>query len=80
MDIDYEPPKHNATDEEIQHIFQSAKVIAVVGLSRHPKADSYLVASYLQDHGYRIIPVHRKAKEILNEKSYLSLEDIPEKI
>ncbi|MCK5179934.1 MAG: CoA-binding protein [Candidatus Omnitrophica bacterium] len=80
MDKNYDVPEYNATDEDIRRIFQSSKVIAVVGLSRHHEADSYRVASYLQEHGFRIIPVRLKAKEILNEKSYASLEEVPEKI
>jgi len=80
MDADYELPKHNASDEEIQRIFQTAKVIAVVGLSRQHDKDSYQVASYLQEHGFRIVPVNPKTHEILNEKSYARLEDIPEKV
>ena len=80
MNMDYELPKHNASDKEIRDIFRFAKVIAVVGLSRHHEAPSYKVASYLQEHGFRIIPVHPKAKEILNETVYSRLEDAPEKI
>ncbi len=80
MDADYELPKHNVSDEDLQHILQTARVIAVVGLSRNHEADSYQVASYLQEHGYRIIPVHPRVKEILNEKCYDRLEDIPEKV
>ena len=79
MDADYEAPKHNASDDDIQHIFQSAKAIAVVGLSRHHEADSYRVAAYLQEHGFRIIPVHPKVKKILDEECYDCLEDVPEK-
>ena len=80
MDTDYELPKHNASDEDIQQIFRSAKVIVIVGLSRNHEADSYRVASYLQEHGFRIIPVHPKVKEILSEKCYDRLEDVHEKI
>ena len=80
MTIEYELPKHNASEEDIHHVFQTAKVIAVVGLSRTHEAPSYRVASYLQEHGYRIIPVRPKSRYILDEKCYPRLEDVPEKI
>ena len=54
--------------------------MAVVGLSRNPAKDSYGVAQYLQSEGYRIIPVNPFADEILGEKCYKSLLDIPETI
>ncbi|MCY0878831.1 MAG: CoA-binding protein [Firmicutes bacterium] len=64
----------------IEEILQRSRTIAVVGLS--PKSDrpSYRVAQYLQQHGYRIIPVHPKADVILGEKVYARLEEIPEPI
>ena len=80
MDENYELPKHNASDEVLRKIFQSAHVIAVVGLSTHHDRPSYQVASYLKERGYWIIPVNPKAQEILNETSYPRLEDVPEKI
>jgi predicted CoA-binding protein len=80
MDKNYNMPEYNANDEDMWRMFQTVKTIAVVGLSRSQKADSYRVATYLREHGYRIIPVKPKAKEILNEKVYATLEEIPEKI
>ena len=80
MDENYELSKYNVSKEDIHEIFQKVKVIAVVGLSRNHEADSHMVAFYLQDHGYRVIPVYPKVKEILNEKCYDRLEDIPEKV
>ena len=56
------------------------KTIAVVGLSRHHEQDSYKVASYLQERGYWIIPVNPNAQEILGEKCFRSLKEIPVKI
>jgi hypothetical protein len=53
------------------------KVIAVVGLSKEPEKDSHRVSAYLKQHGYRIIPVNPFADEVLGEKSYKSLLDIP---
>ena len=56
------------------------KVIAVVGLSKEPEKDSHRVSAYLKQHGYRIIPVNPFADEVLGEKSYTSLLDIPPEI
>jgi predicted CoA-binding protein len=65
---------------EIREILTKYKVIAVVGLSREPDKDSYRVSAYLKRHGFRIIPVNPFANEILGEKSYKSLLDIPAEI
>jgi predicted CoA-binding protein len=54
--------------------------VAVVGLSRDPDKTSYRVAQYLQSAGYRIIPVNPFVDEVLGEKSYKSLLDVPEAI
>ncbi|MEM1525199.1 MAG: CoA-binding protein [Nitrososphaerales archaeon] len=56
------------------------KTIAIVGLSRDPNKDSYKVAEYLKANGYHIIPINPFADEILGEKCYKSLLDIPEDI
>jgi uncharacterized protein len=76
-----ETPLENATSEEIREILKSAKVIAVVGLSDKPDRDSYHVAEYLQKAGYRVIPVNPVLKaDVLGEKPYANLRDVPEKI
>lgn len=75
-----EMPLSNATSEEIRAILTEAKTIAVVGLSDKPDRDSYRVAEYLQRAGYRIIPVNPAIREVLGEKAYASLRDVPEKI
>ncbi len=59
---------------------RTSKTIAVVGLSANPARPSHEVAAYLQRVGYRIIPVNPKEKEILGEKAYARLEDVPEKV
>lgn len=56
------------------------KTIAVVGLSKEPEKDSRRVSAFLKQHGYRIIPVNPFADEVLGEKSYKSLLDIPVEI
>ncbi len=54
--------------------------IAVVGLSPNPDRDSYRVSRYMQQQGYRIIPVNPMTEEVLGEKSYPDLESVPEPI
>ena len=65
---------------QIEDILKKYKVIAVVGLSKEPGKDSHRVSAYLKQHGYRIIPVNPSSDEILGEKSYKSLLDIPPEI
>jgi predicted CoA-binding protein len=75
-----EMPLHNASREEVRALLRGARTVAVVGLSDKPQRDSYHVAAYLQQHGYRIIPVNPAVTEVLGEKAYARLEDVPEKI
>jgi predicted CoA-binding protein len=63
---------------EREAILKEVKTIAVVGLSPRPDRESYGIAKYLRDHGYRIIPVNPTAEKILGEKSYPDLGAIPE--
>jgi len=67
-------------DQEIINIIKESKTIAMVGMSTDPNKDAHRIPKYLKDVGYRIIPVNPNAKEILGEKSYPSLEEIPFKI
>jgi len=62
---------------DIRTLLKSAATIAVLGLSPKPGRDSYRVAAYLKDQGYRIIPVRPAQKEILGEPAYDSLTAIP---
>jgi hypothetical protein len=75
-----EIPLLNASSEEVRALLKDAHTIAVVGLSDKPDRDSYHVAAYLQKQGYRIIPVNPAVSEVLGEKAYPSLRDVPEKI
>ena len=68
------------SQSEIEEILTKYKTVAVVGLSREPEKDSFRVGAYLKNHGFRIIPVNPFADEILGEKSYRSLLDIPPRI
>jgi uncharacterized protein len=67
----------NPSDRAIRQILETAKTVAVVGLSDSPDRESYRVAKYLLDHGYRVIPVNPTVSEVLGEKSYASVADIP---
>ncbi len=64
----------------IQRLLNSAKTIAVVGLSPNELRASYFVGYYLKRHGYRVVPVNPREAEILGEKSFKSLADIPGKV
>ncbi len=71
---------HNPSDDAIKALLQRVRTIAVIGLSPQPSRPSYLVASNLQGFGYRIVPVRPAVTEVLGEKAYASLRDVPEKI
>jgi predicted CoA-binding protein len=64
-------------ERELRSLLGEAKVVAVVGISSKPWRASNEVASYLQRHGYRIVPVNPNEQEVLGEQVYASLLDIP---
>jgi predicted CoA-binding protein len=64
----------------IQRVLHHAKTIAIVGLSRNELRASYFVGYYLRRHGYRVIPVNPREREILGSKSFGSLLDVPEHV
>ena len=66
--------------EAIPELLRHSRVIAVVGLSNKRARPSYGVSEYMQKQGYRIIPVNPNESEVLGEKSYARLEDIPEHV
>lgn len=70
-------PTSNASSDEIAEILKTAKTIAVVGLSPKPERPSHGVTAYMQTQGYKIIPVNPGHAEILGEKAYKSLLDVP---
>ena len=70
----------NPSLDEIKAILETTKHIAVVGLSPKPKRPSFQVASALQSYGYHIIPVRPAVDEVLCEKAYADLSDVPEPI
>ena len=67
-------------ERELRSLLGEAEVVAVVGISSKPWRPSHEVASYLQQHGYRIVPVNPNEQEVLGEQVYASLLDIPEDI
>ena len=66
--------------EKVKRILKASRTLAVVGLSAQWHRPSYFAAKYMQEHGYRIIPVNPTYDSILGEKSYKRLADIPEKV
>jgi uncharacterized protein len=64
----------------IQSILHRARTVAVVGLSPNELRASHFVGYYLRRHGYRVIPVNPREEQILGERSYASLSDIPEQV
>ena len=64
----------------LRRILRENRVIAVVGLSARQHRPSYSVARYLLDHGYRVIPVNPSYQEVLGQKCYPSLRDVPEPV
>lgn len=64
----------------IQRVLLNAKTIAIVGLSKNTLRASHFVGFYLRRHGYRVIAVNPREKEIFGEPSYASLKDVPEPV
>jgi hypothetical protein len=70
----------NPSDDQIRDLLKKYKNVAVVGLSSDESRPSFGVSRYLQKRGFKIIPINPKETEILGEKVYPSLSDIPEKV
>lgn len=75
--MECEFPTINSNKQEIKEIFDSVKTIAVVGLSPDESKASHRVAKYLQEQGFKIVPIYPKEETILGEKVYRSLLEIP---
>ena len=71
---------YGPSDQELRSILGDSTTIAVVGLSSNPDRPSNEVAEFLQSKGYRIVPVNPKETEVLGERAYPSLLDVPEEI
>jgi predicted CoA-binding protein len=61
-------------------VLKRCRTVAVVGASRDPSKWAHIVPKYLKEHGYRIIPINPTASEILGEKAYKSLMEVPEEV
>src|SRR5947207_812538 len=70
----------NPSDQELTQLLTNATTIAVVGASSNPDKASYGIMQKLQRAGYRVVPVNPRETEILGERSYPSLVDVPERI
>jgi predicted CoA-binding protein len=70
----------NPSDEVLKQLLTDATTIAIVGASSNPEKASYGIMQKLQRAGYRVIPVNPRETEILGERSYPSLVDVPERI
>jgi predicted CoA-binding protein len=66
--------------DDVKEILTRYKTVAVVGLSRDPSKDSYQVAEYLKKHCFHIVPINPFADEVLGEKSYKSLLEMPAEV
>ncbi len=73
-------PDLSEEERALRSLLGEARVIAVVGISSKPSRPSYGVASYLQEHGYRIVPVNPNETEVLGEPAYASLLEIPREV
>lgn len=78
--MDCEFPSVNSNTDEIKEIFENTKTIAIIGCSPDTSKASNMVANYLKNAGFKIVPVYPKEDEILGEKVYRSLKDIPFKV
>src|SRR5689334_20323538 len=73
-------PKENATSQEIAGLLRHAKTIAVIGASLKPERPSHWISVYLKEQGYRVIPVNPGLSEVLGDRCYKSLSDIPDAV
>lgn len=70
----------NPSDDDLRSLLVEAKTIAMVGASSNPDRTSHVIMKQLLDAGYHVIPVNPKETEILGQKAYAALADIPEKV
>jgi len=69
-----------SADSDLRQIFETCRTVAVVGCSPHSDRPGHYVARFLQEQNYRVIPVNPGHRELLGERCYASLRDIPEKV
>ena len=78
--MECEIPSVNSNPQEIKEYLEKYKNIAIVGASPNPAKDSHKVTKYMIDAGYNVFPIYPKEDEILGQKVYRSLKDIPQKV
>ena len=78
--MECEFPSVNSNKDEVKEIFDNTKTIAIIGLSPNETKASNMVGKYLKNAGFTIVPVYPKEDEILGEKVYRSLKEIPFKV
>lgn len=78
--MECEFPTVNTNQDELKEIFENTKTVAVIGCSPNEEKASNKVANYLKNAGYKMVPVYPKEDEILGEKVYRSLKEIPFKV
>ncbi len=78
--MECEFPSINSNKDDIKEIFDNTKIIAIIGLSPNESKASNMVGKYLKNAGFKIVPVYPKEDEILGEKVYRSLKEIPFKV
>jgi predicted CoA-binding protein len=78
--MECEFPTVNSKNEEIIEIFKNTKTIAIAGLSPDTSKASNMVAAYLQNAGFKIVPIYPKEDTILGEKVYRTISEVPFKI
>jgi uncharacterized protein len=78
--LPYNDRMSNPSDQDLKTLLTNATTIAMVGASSNPERSSYGIMQKLQQVGYRVIPINPRETEILGEKAYASLSDVPEPI
>jgi len=69
--------EENQEDHELRQLLAEARTIAVVGIKEGPREDAHRIPLYMQEHGYRIVPVNPKISKVLGEEAYPSLSEVP---
>jgi uncharacterized protein len=80
MDVAEDVKPQNPDDDTLRRLLEETQTVAVVGLSGKPDRESNAVARFLKDRGYRIVPVNPNEEQVLGEKAYPSLADVPHPI
>jgi uncharacterized protein len=73
-------PHRNPSDQDLKQLLTNASTVAMVGASSNPDRSSYGIMQKLQQVGYRVIPINPRETEILGERAYATLADVPERI